>query len=379
MIGPDVGFATALASLPGVGPSRLRVLLGLGEPGAVWSQVLSGTLIHDPSILESLGRRSERLVNQWRDAARRLDPTELERRQSRLGIRLVEPSDPDYPERFRDDPEPPLLLWALGDPSCLRPRSVAIVGTRRCTRYGHDVARRFGFELAAAWVSVISGLALGIDAAAHSGVIDAMAGSGRGGAPPIGVVGTGLDVVYPSRNRSLWKSVGEQGVLLSEAPPGAKAEPWRFPARNRLIAALADIVLVVESTERGGSLYTVDEALARDVEVRVVPGPITSPSSAGTNRLLSEGAHPALSPTEVMQALGLEAESAKSSKPDGETDPFRDPDEQAVLDVLTAGALTFDDLAERLGLRLEHLGLVVARLRVEGAVVQSGGWYEATG
>ncbi len=374
MRGADVGFATALASLPKVGPARLARLLDLGEPGEVFERVCTGALGDEPGLVEALGASRADLLASWRHHARAMDPEGLGRLHHDLGIRLLCAADAAYPDAFRTDPEPPRLLWVAGDIGAVRSPAVAIVGARRCTRYGHDVARRFGRELASAGVTVVSGLALGIDAAAHAGVLDVE----EAGAPPVGVVGTGLDVVYPRRNAGLWHSVAQCGVLLSEAPPGASAEPWRFPARNRLIAALADIVVVVESTERGGSLYTVDEAMARDVEVRAVPGPVNAPSSAGTNRLLADGAAPALGTGELLESLGVVAD-VPGGAGRAEQPVYRDPDEVEVLDILTTGSVTFDELAERSGLGLERLGLVTARLQAEGVVQRSGGWYERRG
>lgn len=371
----DVGYATAIASLSGVGPARLRVLLEAGEPHEVWTRIGEGSLQGDDAVVAGLGSRAPSLCARWRDEARRIDPTECSRRGTDLGLSLLDAADPRYPAAFRADVEPPSLLWVAGDPECIHGPTVAIVGTRRCTRYGHDVARRLGAELTASGVSVVSGLALGIDAAAHAGALEV----GDPVAAPVGVVGTGLDVVYPRRNRGLWDQVRERGVLMSEAPPGATAEPWRFPARNRLIAALADAVVVVESTEQGGSLYTVDEAMTRDVSVWAVPGPITSPTSVGTNRLLADGASPLLDVADLLDALGL-SRPPPGGAPDGrESGAYRDPSETQVLDLLTVGSMTFDELAERSGLSLERLGLVTARLLAEGVVARSGGWYERRG
>src|SRR5204862_1786721 len=145
----------------------------------------------------------------------------------------------------------------------------------------------------AAGVAVISGLALGIDGAAHAGALEADI------APPIAVVGSGLDVIYPWRHRALWGAVEKQGVVLGEAPLGAAPEPWRFPARNRIVAALADVVIVVESRETGGSMHTVAEALRRDRPVFAAPGPVRSPTSTGTNRLLRDGAQVVCDATDV--------------------------------------------------------------------------------
>lgn len=369
------GVLTAIASLPGVGPRRLEVLLEVGEPDQVWEHIRSGSLHRLDTVREAFGPRARTLAEGWRKRAVQIDPDDLCAAQESAGITLLHRADPAYPACFRNDPEPPRLLWVRGDPERIPSRRVAVVGTRRCTRYGHDVARRFGAELARAGVSVVSGLALGIDAAAHSGVLDT-----SDGAPPVAVVGTGLDVVYPRRNRRLWDAVGARGVLFSEAPPGAPAEPWRFPARNRLIAALADVVIVVESTERGGSMYTVDEAIDRNVDVWAVPGPVTSPVSVGTNRLLAEGATPALEVADLLDHLGVSAPARDAT--DRSTvlvRDDRDPEERQVLDVLSTGAVTFDELAERSGLPIERLALVTARLQAEQAVVRSGGWYQCRG
>ena len=156
-----------------------------------------------------------------------------------------------------------------------------------------------GFDLARAGVRVLSGLALGIDAAAHKGALDA-------GGAVVGVVGTGLDVVYPKRNRSLWAEVASLGLLVSEYPAGTQPERWRFPARNRLIAALSSGVVIVESHQRGGSLLTADEAVDRGKAVFSVPGSVVSPAADGTNGLIVDGASPVRHADDVLDALGLE-------------------------------------------------------------------------
>ena len=213
----------------------------------------------------------------------------------------------------------------------------------------------------------MSGLALGIDAAAHRGALSV------NGAPPIGVVGTGLDIVYPAANRDLWDAVAARGLLLSESPLGSRAERWRFPARNRLLAAIADVVVVVESHEAGGSLHTVAEAAARDRPVMAVPGPIRSSASAGTNRLLSDGCAPVCSVDDVLVALGLSA---------GRRRPSADPAEGAttaqavVLDALGWQPTTFEQLADRCAVALGELAATVAELCELGWIHRHGGWLE---
>ena len=175
---------------------------------------------------------------------------------------------------------------------------MALVGTRAPTRYGIGVAAQFGADLAAAGVSVVSGLALGIDGAAHEGACGA-------GAPPIGVVAGGLDDPYPRRHARLWERVAARGVVVSESPAGVRTEKWRFPVRNRLLAALSDVVVVVESRHHGGSRHTVDAAVARGVPVGAVPGSIRSATSEGTNALLADGAFPVCSYGDILVALSL--------------------------------------------------------------------------
>ena len=370
----DAGHLTALASLRGVGPSRLRLMLATWEPAEAWARVRAGTATREPALAAALGAKAKELTAAWRAQAALLDPHALAGRGDELGVRLLTPDDDGFPDALRRDPEPPVLLWALGDLDAVGNPAVGVVGTRNCTRYGHDVARRTGRELAEAGVGVVSGLAVGVDAAAHRGVLEA---TSPGASAPIGVVGSGLDVVYPSRNRGLWHEVAERGVLLSEAPPGAPPEPWRFPARNRLIAALSGAVVVVESSERGGSMLTVDEAVARDVEVFAVPGPITSRASTGTNRLVADGATPYLAVGDVLDVVGVAPPVASA---DAATEPPPDltPDQAVLLDALSAGPATLAELAEAISVPFGQLTLVATQLEATGQVTRSGGWYEAS-
>ena len=211
---------------------------------------------------------------------------------------------PGYPEGLAEDPLPPPVLFGRGSWSAMASPSVAIVGTRHATVGGMEVAAALGSDLAAAGVTIVSGLAKGIDGAAHRGAL-----SVDGGPPPVAVVGSGLDVVYPRCNHGLWEAIAERGLLCSEGPPGTRPAAHRFPARNRILAALADVVVVVESRVRGGSLLTVSEAQQRGVPVMAVPGSVRSPASEGTNLLLVDGAPPAVDALDVLVALGLEAAS----------------------------------------------------------------------
>ncbi len=360
------GCLIALTSLPGVGPARLRALVDAWGAVEAWRRVGDGTACSHPSVARSLGAKGASSAASWKASAAHLDPAQLLEAHQRAGVDLVARGTPCYPESLQHDPAPPELLYLRGNASLLGHTSVAIVGTRRCTRYGHDVARRLGHELAETGIDVVSGLALGIDGAAHRGVLET---TGTGSA--IGVVGSGLDVVYPARNRELWAQVETRGLLVSETPLGVAPDTWRFPARNRIIAGLADVVVVVESAHVGGSLLTVDEAARRGRDVLAVPGPITAPASSGTNRLIADGARPVLDTADVLDALGIS--SAPHVPP---TPGVSDPDEARVLDELTDGPHTLDELATATGYSLDRLALVVTVLEMHGAVARSGGYLE---
>jgi DNA processing protein len=352
------GALVALAGLPAMGPARLRVLLDVWEPDEAWARVLRGDV---PEI-------GDQIRSLWQAAAARVEVDALVRAHVEAGVRVVSASDDDFPTVLGEDPDPPAVLFVRGSLDALADRRVAIVGTRRCTWSGRLVARALGTELADEGVSVISGLALGIDGEAHTGALRA-AGGGR----PVGVVGTGLDHVYPARHARLWEEVATQGALLSEYPLGTRPERWRFPARNRIIAALAEVVVVVESTERGGSMHTVDAALERDRIVLAVPGPVRSAASVGTNGLLAAGCSPCRDAGDVLVALGLVrgASSSVASSP-----AALDAEAQVVLDALGWEPATLDELADRLDSPLGPVAVHLTRLANAGWVVQRSGWWE---
>ena len=282
-------------------------------------------------------------------------------------VEILRPDDRWWPPQLRDDPSPPDALYVSGDPSVLdRPR-VAIIGTRRSSGAGRQTARELGNELADAGVCVVSGLAYGIDAAAHAGAL-------QGAASPVAVVGTGLDVLYPAQNAELWRAVAAKGAVLSEYPPGTPPERWRFPARNRIIAALADVVVVVESHAAGGSLHTVEAALERGRTVMAVPGSVRSPASAGTNALLAAGSPPARDTTDVLVALGLDAEVWRRGRPSAPELP--DGDAGRVLEAIGFEPSNLEQIADRLDAPLGPVAVHLLALESEGWLSQQAGWYE---
>ena len=362
--------AAALASLPKATPRRLDRLLGRRDPAEIWRKVECGEM---PEWVTGEG-----LYGVWRDHARNSDLEALARRLESLDAWVTTPASVQHPPAVAEDIDPAPVLFRQGrvpDPSA---PAVAIVGTRRCTPTGRSVAMELGSGLASAGVTVVSGLALGIDGAAHRGALAA------DGAPVVGVVGSGLDVVYPRGNRDLWEAVGAAGTLLGEAPLGAEPEGWRFPARNRLLAALADVVVVVESKRAGGSMHTVEEALRRGVTVMAVPGSVRNPAAEGTNLLLSEGCAPACSTDDVLVALGLATAGAPGDapRPTGAADvspagsPIRidslDPLQQRLLDLLDDGPISLDVLVLRAGAPVPEVLVAAEALERQGLLARDG-------
>jgi DNA processing protein len=368
---PAEAFAAALASLPGMGPARLSAVLRAEAAALAWARVRDGSGWSDADVVAALAPRPATLLARWRRAATEIDPVAVWQAIVDEGIGVAAIGSAAYPPALAADVEPPAVLFHRGSPDVVAGPRVAVVGTRRCSATGAAIAWELGRDLAAAGVAVVSGLATGIDAAGHRGAL-AAAGDGAD-AEPIGVVGSGLDVVYPPGQAELWRAVASQGVLLSEAPLGARPERWRFPARNRIIAALADLVVVVESHRSGGSMHTVDEADRRGIDVMAVPGSVRAPASAGTNWLLAEGRAPVCSAEDVLVALGLRP---AGRRPRDETRAQPDPHDAPVLDAVGWQPATLDQIGVRTRRDLAALAPALDRLCDSGWVARRGGWYE---
>lgn len=374
---PLAAWGAALAALDLMNPLRLRTLLSDGlDPEQAWACLAAG---RPPRALAAM--TGDDAVKQWRAATATVDPAEVWRRCRAIGLAVhVKGFDTTYPAALADDPSAPLVLFSLGDLAALdRPRA-ALVGTRNATVMGREIAFELGAALAEAGVTVVSGLAAGIDAACHRGAL-----SVADLAPPVGVVGSGLDVVYPAANRSLWDAVASHGLLLSEQPPGARPMPYNFPLRNRIIAALGDPLVVVESHERGGSLITAHQAIRRGHMVMAVPGSIRSPASVGTNQLLRDGCHVLLDPLDVLVVVGLATAGAPSSQltlPLGGSSTDRSPEtspDRWLLDGLGGAPATIDDLVERSGRDLDQILAAMSRLDDHGLITQRGPWVMPVG
>jgi DNA processing protein len=250
---------------------------------------------------------------------------------------------------------------------------VAVVGTRAATPHGLADARHLGAFLAAAGVTVVSGMAIGVDGEAHLGALSVPEAGGGGPAGPVGVLATGLDVVYPRRHQALFDRVRRSGVLVSECAFGTLPEPGRFPVRNRIIAALADVVVVVEATLKGGSRITAERALDYGRPVLAIPGSRRNPSAAGCNALLADGAHPLLDPTDVLVALGLTAGARRGWSASSPRRPLS-PHATRVERALGGEAAHPDDLSARTGLPPDQVAVAIEELVAAGRVERSRGF-----
>jgi DNA processing protein len=281
-----------LALVPGVGPTRLAQLV---ERFGSAERVLAGdlsTLRAVPGIGAELARRIRTANGREALAATRRAIARLDS----LGAHVLPRADATYPAPFHKVVEPPYLLFFAGDPGILAGSSIAIVGTRSPTAYGRDAGQRLSRDLALAGFTIVSGMARGVDTAAHLGALDA---PGR----TVGVLGHGIEQVYPPENARLFERVRVGGALITEFLPGETPKPGNFPRRNRLITALAEAVLVVEMGHRSGAQHTVNYALEQGREVMAVPGPIGSPASEGTNQLIKDGARMVTSAADVIEEL----------------------------------------------------------------------------
>jgi DNA processing protein len=366
-------IAAAIASLPGVGPHRLRLLVGGLGAAEAWRVVRGETAApeHIAAVLSQDGLHT---------TLRRAATIQLLQRTAEAlhdgCIRVLLHSDIEYPASMCGDFAAPAVLFAKGNLATFSHRRVGVIGTRAASAAGRHFARRLGQRLALEGVAVVSGLARGIDAAAHRGTFDAFDSEATNisPAPPIAVVASGLDVVYPREHAGLWQQVAQHGVLVSESPPGCAPDAFRFPLRNRILAMVSELLVVVESRATGGSMITVDEAIKRGITVLAVPGSPHSDTSAGTNALIAQGATTVCDASDVLLALGFDHHRHASSS-DARTRPSND--DRVVLDALARRPMTFDHLVAQLDLPIADVALRLGRLEAQGWAVVNGGWWEA--
>jgi DNA processing protein len=338
----------ALSTLKGIKPLALHAL--------AWSEGSAAACVRAISRGPA-GTRGDRAQLADVDVSAMLAGT------AACGARLVHPGHPEYVERLLDLRDPPVVLYARGRPLRGDDDRVSIVGSRRCSALGEEVAMALGSALGGVGVCVVSGAARGIDAASHRGALAA-------GGPTLAVLGAGIDVRYPRASAELIERIAAEGTVLSEYPPGTPVEPMRFPARNRLVAALGRALVVVEGAGGSGSMISVDHALELGREVFAVPGPVTSPLSEVPLALIRDGARMIRGPDDLFEDLAIAALLAPEA-------PALDlpPAEARVYGALTAASLP-DVVARAAGMSIPEAVSVLLRLELRGLVRSSAGRYE---
>ena len=361
---PDAEDWLTLAYLPGLGCTLINRLVDqLGTPGAV--------LRGDACVKEVPGVGPQ-VISLLRNAnqvasARQCARAELEQ-LGRRNVSLLTPNCAAFPGALRTIPDCPVLLYCRGTLDWLDHPAVAIIGARTATDYGRRIATGLAAELAALGITVVSGAAYGVDAAAHRGALTSGGGT-------VAVLGCGIDVVYPRAHVDLFRDIVGSGLLLSEYPLGTKPEGFRFPARNRIISGLVQGVVVVEATERSGSLITARLALDQGREVFAVPGRIDSLKSAGTHRLIQQGAHLVHTVSDILEGLSWNtgatlAGSKSGMSGDGSAVTAQ---EQKLLDSLDAYPLDIDVLLRLTGLAIVEIHSLLLQLELKGLVRQLPG------
>ncbi len=339
----------------GIGAARVRLLLeAFGDLKTAWQA--------SPSALRNAGLHAklvEALV-QVRDS---VDLESIWQRLENQGIHVVTWDDKTYPRRLREIDQPPPVLYVRGELLLEDEWAVAVVGTRRVTPYGRQIAEQVAASLAHSGVTVVSGLAHGVDAIAHQAALNA-------GGRTLAVLGCGVDRIYPPDHRRLAEHLLEHGALISDYAPGTPPEAVNFPPRNRIISGLSIAVVVVEAGERSGALITAQFAAEQGREVFAVPGNINAPQSIGANRLVQQGAHPLLEVRDLLDSLDLdlvtEQQTARKALP-------ADTVEAKLLSLLGQQPIHVDDIRNQADMPIEKISAALTLMELKGLVRQVGG------
>ena len=352
----------SLHMIPRLGNTVIcRLVERFGDPERVFDATI-------PDLLKIVGMKPEVARNIAGRASIQSAEEEF-RKVEEQGARIISFADPSYPELLRQIHNPPIVLYAKGKEFPKERRSIAIVGSRNPTHYGFDAAESFGFDFACRGVTVISGMARGIDSAAHRGCL-------RGGGFTVAVIGTGIDVVYPSENKTLFKQIAENGMILSEFPMGSPPEPWNFPIRNRIISGLCEGIVVVEATKKSGSLITASLALEQNREVFAVPGSIHSFKSTGTHHLIKQGACLAEKADDVLEELGFSGKLAKGGNPEesnSDLSPALDAREKTIYECLGDYPVHMDEIMRKGKLQAGEAASILMEMELKGLIKQLPG------
>lgn len=382
---PELGAWLRLSITPGVGPESARRLLGaFGEPRAIFAQT-------ETTLSQVVSANQAKALGSEPDGCAALTQETLDwlERHAALGCSVITLGDSGYPSPLLDIPDPPLMLYAMGQTAHLATlkaeQSLAIVGSRNPTPQGADNAREFARSLAASGLTVISGLALGVDGAAHDGALLGHTGKGLA---TIAVVGTGLDRVYPRQHRELSHRIAQNGLILSEYPLGTPPLAPNFPRRNRLISGLSQATLVVEAALQSGSLITAKQALEQGRDVMAIPGSIHATQSKGCHALIKQGAKLVESAQDVLEELrmpgamtpqALELPDSPKSSDQAQAVKGEDP-ERELLRALGHDPVGLDALQARCGWPMAQLQAQLLELELTGQVGRlPGGLFQRLG
>jgi DNA processing protein len=351
----ETAFWLAISRVPYIGPARIeRLLQAFGSLSTAWSAPTE----------ELRGALESRCLSELLAARSRIDPGGELERLGRLGISAVHPGHLSYPRLLAEISGRPSLLYVRGELAAADDTSVAIVGTRRATPYGRQAAERIAAELAQAGITVVSGLARGVDAVAHRAALEA-------GGRTIAVLGSGPDVIYPAEHRRLAEQILESGAILSEFPPGAKPDAQNFPARNRIVSGMTLGTLIVEAPARSGALITASFAADQGREVFVLPGSVFAPTAEGTNALLRDGARLVRDGADILEDLGLGGRGAVATQ----SQMLLDDNERRLYDALGKEARHIDELAEEAGLSAGAASALMLTMELKGLVRNHGAQY----
>lgn len=346
-----------LAGVPGIGVRRASALLAMVDsPEELFD--LRGSAVQD-----MLGQKQAAEFLRLATVGYAEDITA---RMEKLGIRALCRFTPGYPSRFADVFDPPYVLFVKGAMELPRERLLAIVGSRRCSRYGASAACSFAEEAARQGVTVISGMARGIDSCAHTGAL-------RAGGKTIAVLGCGLDVCYPPENVELFEQITENGLLISEYVPGVAPLPANFRLRNRIIAALCEAVLLVEGAKGSGAMITVDCAMDISREIFAIPGQVDMPLSFCPNALIRDGAHVALSAADILETMGWPTARRERELRVRNVAVDLDGDERMIAELLLVEDLSFEQLLEKTSISVEKLNSLLTMMTLRGIINQHSG------
>lgn len=351
-------YLNAFNIIPGIGPQKMKMLVSyFSSPEAAWKADIDK--LRAAKIGEKL---AERIILERND----INPDKEWEKMERENIRLIRFEDPLYPQLLKESPNPPYILYAKGKTDFINSTPlISIVGSRKYTSYGSQVAQNFSHELANSGFTIVSGMALGIDTFAHRGALESCGKT-------IAVLGNGLDdsSIYPRNNFNLSREIAENGVLLSEYPLGAQAGPLTFPARNRIVAGISAGIIVIEAGEKSGALITAQMALDANREVFSVPGPIFSLQSAGTNNLIKKGARLVSGIKDILEELSfsIQEEIKKKTPKIPSTE-----NEKILLEILCSDPMHIDNISKLSRLGTADVSSTLSVMEIKGWAKNIGG------